>query len=81
MRTHYINHFCKSTMNKANGEYKINRPAAGSTLNPESHVSSMHTDGANFAKADGSVIFLLETIDPATYEALGTASGGEPVSF
>ena len=41
--------------------------------------SSNHTGGAQFALADGSVRFIRNTIDGATYEALGSRAGGEIV--
>jgi prepilin-type N-terminal cleavage/methylation domain-containing protein/prepilin-type processing-associated H-X9-DG protein len=40
---------------------------------------SMHSQGANFAMADGSVRFIQDTIDHYTYAALGTRAGGETV--
>lgn len=40
---------------------------------------SMHTGGAQFARADGSVAFLSESIALATFRALGTVAGGEVV--
>jgi len=40
---------------------------------------SNHTNGANFAMADGSVRFVSQTIDLVTYRALGTYNGGEVV--
>jgi prepilin-type processing-associated H-X9-DG protein len=40
-------------------------------------MGSMHTGGANFALADGSVRFLRETVDMITYRALGSRNGGE----
>ncbi|MFO0876414.1 MAG: DUF1559 domain-containing protein [Gemmataceae bacterium] len=41
---------------------------------------SDHTGGANFALTDGSVRFVANGIEAATYQALGTRAGGEVVS-
>lgn len=38
---------------------------------------SLHTGGANFALADGSVRFVRQTIDINTYRAMATRAGGE----
>ncbi|HUP78281.1 MAG TPA: DUF1559 domain-containing protein [Pirellula sp.] len=40
-------------------------------------MGSMHTGGANFGNSDGSVRFISESIDLATYFALASRSGGE----
>jgi prepilin-type N-terminal cleavage/methylation domain-containing protein len=77
--TNNVNHFLKSTRNKS-GEYKLNRPPSAG-INTESQMSSLHVNGANFAKADDSVSFIAETIDPVVYEAAGTACGKESVTL
>jgi prepilin-type N-terminal cleavage/methylation domain-containing protein/prepilin-type processing-associated H-X9-DG protein len=41
---------------------------------------SPHPGGLNFAKADGSVMFVKNSISLTTYRALGTRAGGEVVS-
>ncbi len=41
---------------------------------------SMHAGGANFVFGDGSVKFLKQTINAATYRALGTRAYGEVIS-
>lgn len=41
---------------------------------------SRHPNGAQFARGDGSVVFVAQTIDLATYRALASKSGGEAVS-
>jgi prepilin-type N-terminal cleavage/methylation domain-containing protein len=80
MNTAYINKFLKSTLNKSNGEYKLNRPPSN-TLNADSHMCSLHVGGANFAKADDSASFISETISPVIYEAAGTACGKESITL
>ena len=49
-------------------------------LNRLTSFRADHPTGANFLFADGSVRFLIATIDPVTYTALGTRDGGEVVS-
>lgn len=41
---------------------------------------SLHGGGAQFTMGDGSVKFINETIDPITYNALGTRAGAEVVT-
>jgi prepilin-type N-terminal cleavage/methylation domain-containing protein/prepilin-type processing-associated H-X9-DG protein len=42
---------------------------------------SMHTDGANFLMADGSVRFIPSQVDRGIFASLATRSGGEPVNL
>jgi len=42
--------------------------------------ASYHPGGANFGFGDGHISFVSENIDLATYRALSTREGGEPVS-
>lgn len=42
---------------------------------------SMHTGGAQFARADGSVHFLAQSIDMAIYRAAASKNGGETASI
>lgn len=60
-------------------------PAAAGRVpnNAQDHVedsSSEHAQGVNFLFADGSVRSVSNTIVPFVWAALGTRSGGEPVS-
>ena len=40
-------------------------------------ISSSHPGGANFGRADGSVEYVVDTIDGEVYEEYGTKAGGE----
>lgn len=44
-------------------------------------ISSQHTGGAQFGRADGSVQFVAETIATNIYEAMATKNGGEAVTI
>jgi prepilin-type processing-associated H-X9-DG protein len=51
--------------------------------NPLGHVedtSSRHPGGVNFLFGDGGVRFFRQSIDPVTWEAVGTRAGGEVVA-
>jgi prepilin-type processing-associated H-X9-DG protein len=41
---------------------------------------SRHPGGVNVLKADGSVHFVSQNIDLATWQAMGSISGGEIIS-
>jgi prepilin-type N-terminal cleavage/methylation domain-containing protein/prepilin-type processing-associated H-X9-DG protein len=55
-------------------------PAFNCTNWGEIAFRSLHPGGVNFAKADGSVMFIKNSINLSTYRALGTRAGGEVVS-
>ena len=57
-----------------------NHPINLSTTDPLC-FGSWHAQGANFALADGSCVFLNNNIDGQTYTALGTSSGGETINL
>lgn len=42
---------------------------------------SLHTGGAQFARADGSVQFFSQSIDMAIYRAAASRNGGETASI
>ena len=46
-----------------------------------SSISSQHSGGAIFGRADGSTQFVSEVIDATAYEAMGTKSNGEVASI
>ncbi|MBN1910392.1 MAG: DUF1559 domain-containing protein [Pirellulales bacterium] len=64
-----------------NVRWAINSPwwdeFGGSDIDNEFAFGSYHPDGAQFALADGAVIFLQESMDMVLYKALSSARGGE----
>jgi prepilin-type N-terminal cleavage/methylation domain-containing protein/prepilin-type processing-associated H-X9-DG protein len=54
--------------------------ALGSALTRQTAARSRHTGGVNVVLADGSVRFVGNDVSLATWQALGTIDGGEPVS-
>ncbi|OAI57918.1 hypothetical protein AYO47_00050 [Planctomyces sp. SCGC AG-212-M04] len=58
------------------GQKPINRSSSSPGF-----FSSRHPGGAFFARGDGSAGFISDSIDAAVFDALGTPSGGEPVSY
>jgi prepilin-type processing-associated H-X9-DG protein len=56
----------------------LNLPCAGSTWDLTTAASrSRHPGGVNVLMADGSVRFIVDSINLATWQALGTIQGGE----
>ena len=49
----------------------------GTTASRWEPFASSHPGGANFGRGDGSVVFVPDTVDGQTYQAMGTRSGGE----
>jgi len=71
----YVNSTCAIPLNYADpGRTYTNWPNRYS-------FHSKHTNGANFCFADGSVRFVSDSINLATYRALATIRGGEVVSL
>jgi|SoiMethySBSTD1v2_1073268.scaffolds.fasta_scaffold39484_4 prepilin-type processing-associated H-X9-DG protein len=69
--------FCPSSYNRPD----LNLPCAGASLNEMTAASrSRHPGGVNILKADGSVHFVSQNINLATWQAMGSISGGEIVS-
>ena len=64
----------------SNSSYTINSIEENNN-NRWASISSQHTGGAQFGRADGSVEFISETIAADVYEAMGTRSGREALSI
>ena len=56
-----------------------NDPTAGYTASGFRGARSRHSGGVNLLLGDGSVRFVRDTIDAATWMAIGTRAGGEVV--
>ena len=69
--------FCPPSYNRPH----LNLPCGGGSVNELTAASrSRHPGGVNVLKADGSVRFVSQNIDLATWQAMGSISGGEIVS-
>jgi prepilin-type N-terminal cleavage/methylation domain-containing protein/prepilin-type processing-associated H-X9-DG protein len=85
---------CGYTVPQINGPLQLNYPPpvfvatspSGWITDPNSlqygqwGFRSLHPGGANFLLGDGSVKFIKQTVNTATYRALGTRKGSEVVS-
>jgi prepilin-type processing-associated H-X9-DG protein len=61
------------------GAFQINSISPGTKQNAYS-IGSRHEGGANMAMADGSVRFINDSIDPATWKSLGGINDGHTAS-
>jgi prepilin-type N-terminal cleavage/methylation domain-containing protein/prepilin-type processing-associated H-X9-DG protein len=59
--------------------YLPHAPCTAGTGNNAMSLRSYHTGGVNAGLADGSVRFISNNVDPATYKYLGSRAGGETV--
>ena len=62
-------------------EWTINSAANSATRHRWHALTSQHTGGAQFARADGSTQFVSDSINGDTYKALGTKAGGETFNY
>ena len=69
--------FCPPSYNRPH----LNLPCGGGSVNEMTAASrSRHPGGVNVLKADGSVHFVSQDINLATWQAMGSISGGEIIS-
>jgi prepilin-type processing-associated H-X9-DG protein len=69
--------FCPPSYNRPD----LNLPCGGGSVNEMTAASrSRHPGGVNVLKADGSVDFVSQNINLATWQAMGSISGGEVIS-
>jgi len=69
--------FCPPSYNRPD----LNLPCGGGSVNEMTAASrSRHPGGVNVLKADGSVYFVSQNINLATWQAMGSISGGEIIS-
>ena len=69
--------FCPPSYNRPD----LNLPCGGGSVSEMTAASrSRHPGGVNILKADGSVHFVSQDINLATWQAMGSISGGEIVS-
>jgi prepilin-type N-terminal cleavage/methylation domain-containing protein/prepilin-type processing-associated H-X9-DG protein len=80
--TVYYNHTLPPNWNRRVTGGAVQKYNCGDTSISYFHVSasSYHTGGANVVMADGSVRFVRESIDFATWQSMGSRAGGEVIS-
>ncbi len=71
---------CETRM-QANHLNKLNCTQNQADGNTWAAARSKHTGGVNAAFADGSVKFIRDSVDPATWRGMGSKSGGEVVTL
>jgi prepilin-type N-terminal cleavage/methylation domain-containing protein/prepilin-type processing-associated H-X9-DG protein len=70
-----------NSINASSGSFLINGYSlAGSSKDNEYCIGSKHAGGANLGMADGSVRFISENIDAATWELLGGINDGNTMT-
>jgi prepilin-type processing-associated H-X9-DG protein len=70
-----------NSKNSSSGSFMLNGYSlAGSSKDNEYCIGSKHTGGANMGMADGSVRFISENIDAATWELLGGIEDGNTLT-
>jgi prepilin-type N-terminal cleavage/methylation domain-containing protein/prepilin-type processing-associated H-X9-DG protein len=72
-------HNCVKSQRDARDGADPNNQAGGPHLTP--NFRSDHSSGAHFLFADGSVHFLLDSIDMSTYQRLSTMAGDDPAAI
>jgi len=78
---HQHNYFRIMDINYPLNSQNTSSDSGGGALISDRCFSSSHTGGANFALADGSVRFIRDSIDGATYQAAGTRNNGESLQL
>jgi prepilin-type processing-associated H-X9-DG protein len=70
-----------NSKNASSGSYLINGYSlAGTAKDNEYCIGSLHPGGANLGMVDGSVRFISENVDAATWELLGGINDGNQLT-
>jgi prepilin-type N-terminal cleavage/methylation domain-containing protein/prepilin-type processing-associated H-X9-DG protein len=78
----FYTHTLPINWNRKTGDPTTQKYNCGDSSFRRAHIAaaSMHSGGANVCMADGSVRFVRDSIDFATWQYVGTRAGGEVVS-